>query len=70
MSKMKVEVNLKQTSDYEEENITSLITKVDKDLKKEFSVICKKLGTTQCGALKLFVTAVVREQRIPFELKL
>ncbi len=41
---------------------------IEEDLKDSFSSTCKEIGLTPSAAFGIFAKAVVREQRIPFEL--
>ena len=43
--------------------------RVDDQLKKNFDVLCDQFGLSNTAALSLFMKAVVRERRIPFEIK-
>lgn len=43
--------------------------RVDEQLKKSFDVLCDQFGLSNSAALNLFMKAVVRERRIPFEIK-
>lgn len=43
--------------------------RVDNELKKKFDVLCDQFGLSNTAALNLFMKAVVRERRIPFEIK-
>ena len=43
--------------------------RVDEKLKKNFDVLCDEFGLTNSAALNLFMKAVVRERKIPFEIK-
>lgn len=49
----------------QEANIT---IRVDKVVKERFCAICKELGLTTTTALTLFMKAVIREKKIPFEI--
>ena len=48
---------------------TSMTFRVDDSLKKQFDMLCDEFGLTNTAALTIFMKAVVRERRIPFELK-
>ena len=48
---------------------TSMTFRVDDSLKKDFDRLCDEFGLTNTAALTIFMKAVVRERRIPFELK-
>lgn len=41
---------------------------VDEKLKKQFDELCSDFGMTASTAINVFVRAVVRERRIPFEI--
>ena len=43
--------------------------RVDDNLKKNFDMICDDFGFTSTAAITVFMKAVVRERRIPFEIK-
>ena len=43
--------------------------RVDEQLKRNFDVLCDQFGLSNTAALSLFMKAVVRERRIPFEIK-
>lgn len=43
--------------------------RVDDTLKKNFDSICDDLGLTSTAAITVFMKTVVRERRIPFEIK-
>ncbi|MBQ3736398.1 MAG: type II toxin-antitoxin system RelB/DinJ family antitoxin [Candidatus Methanomethylophilaceae archaeon] len=42
---------------------------MDENLKNRFEKTCESMGISMSAALNMFVTAVVNEQRIPFEIK-
>lgn len=42
--------------------------RIDADLKKEFDNFCTEVGLNSSAAVNLFVRAVLREKRIPFEI--
>ncbi len=44
-------------------------TRIEHDLKIEFSSICKDIGLSPSQAIKLFAKAVINHGGIPFELK-
>ena len=46
---------------------TSMTFRVDDSLKKNFDKLCDEFGLTSTAALTVFMKAVVRERRIPFE---
>ena len=43
--------------------------RLDENLKNRFEKTCESMGISMSAALNMFVTAVVNEQRIPFEIK-
>ena len=43
--------------------------RVDEQLKQSFDVLCNEFGLSNSAALNLFMKAVVRERRIPFEIR-
>ena len=43
--------------------------RVDEKLKKNFDLLCDEFGLSNSAAFNLFMKAVVRERRIPFEIK-
>lgn len=43
--------------------------RVDEQLKRSFDILCDQFGLSNTAALSLFMKAVVRERRIPFEIK-
>lgn len=43
--------------------------RVDDTLKKKFDMICDDFGFTSTAAITVFMKTVVREKRIPFEIK-
>ena len=49
--------------------MTSMTFRVDEQLKKSFDTLCDQFGLTNSAAFNLFMKAVVRERRIPFEIK-
>ena len=46
-----------------------LSMRVDDTLKKKFDMICDDFGFTSTAAITVFMKTVVRERRIPFEIK-
>ncbi len=48
---------------------STLSMRVDENLKKNFDMICDDFGFTSTAAITVFMKAVVRERRIPFEIK-
>ncbi len=49
--------------------MTSMTIRVDEQLKKSFDGLCDEFGLSNSAALNLFMKAVVRERKIPFEIK-
>ena len=47
----------------------TLSMRVDDSLKKKFDMICDDFGFTSTAAITVFMKTVVRERRIPFEIK-
>jgi len=47
---------------------TNVNIRIDEDLKQEFDDLCKDLGLTMTTAFTVFAKAVVRQQKIPFEI--
>lgn len=47
----------------------TLSMRVDDTLKKNFDTICDDFGFTSTAAITVFMKTVVRERRIPFEIK-
>ena len=43
--------------------------RVDKSLKEKFCDLCEEFGLTTTSAIQIFMKAVVRERKIPFEIK-
>ena len=48
---------------------TTISIRVDSDLKQRFDFLCDEFGLSNTSALMLFIKTVVRECRIPFEIK-
>ena len=48
---------------------TTMSIRVDSDLKRRFDNLCDEFGLSNTSALMLFIKTVVRECRIPFEIK-
>jgi DNA-damage-inducible protein J len=42
--------------------------RMDKNLKREFDLLCQKFGMNASTAINVFARAVVRQRRIPFEI--
>lgn len=49
--------------------MTSMTIRVDDQLKRNFDVLCDQFGLSNSAVLNLFMKTVVRERRIPFEIK-
>ena len=47
----------------------TLSMRVDEALKRSFDSICGDIGFTSTAAITVFMKTVVRERRIPFEIK-
>ena len=48
---------------------STISMRVDETLKKSFDSICDDFGLTSTAAITVFMKTVVRERRIPFEIK-
>ena len=48
---------------------TTMSIRVDSNLKQRFDTLCDEFGLSTTAAVMLFIKAVVRECRIPFEVK-
>ena len=48
---------------------TTMSIRVDSNLKQRFDSLCDEFGLSNTAALMLFIKTVVRECRIPFEIK-
>ena len=48
---------------------STISMRVDETLKKSFDSICDDFGSTSTAAITVFMKTVVRERRIPFEIK-
>jgi DNA-damage-inducible protein J len=46
---------------------STLSVRIDDDIKKSFDIFCSKVGLNPSVAVNMFVRAVLRENRIPFE---
>ena len=44
--------------------------RMDDELKRQLDLFCSEIGITASAAFNIFAKAVVRQQRIPFELSL
>ena len=49
---------------------SNISLRIVKNLKKQFDLLCDKLGLSMSTAINIFVKTVVRKQRIPFEISL
>ena len=49
--------------------MATITVRVDDQLKSNFDLLCDMFGLSNSAALNLFLKAVVRERRIPFEIK-
>ena len=49
--------------------LSTLTSRVEEDDKAKFISFCEAVGLTSSAAINLFVKAVNREHRIPFEIK-
>lgn len=47
---------------------TTLSVRMDEDVKRRFDAFCAEVGMNASVAINLFVKAVIREHRIPFEI--
>ena len=43
--------------------------RLDSNLKQKFDLLCDEFGLSNTAALMLFIKTMVRERRIPFEIK-
>ena len=48
---------------------TTMTFRVDDSLKKDFDKLCDEFGLSNTAALTIFMKTMVRERRIPFEIK-
>jgi DNA-damage-inducible protein J len=48
--------------------MATLTISIDDQVKSGFVKFCKNVGLTPTGAINLFATTVVNQQRIPFEI--
>ena len=48
---------------------STISIRVDEKLKKSFDELCDRFGLSNTAAFTIFMKAVVRERRIPFELR-
>ena len=49
--------------------LATLTARVDESDKSEFDSFCNSVGLTTSAAINMYVKAVLRERRIPFEIK-
>lgn len=47
---------------------STISARIDSNDKKEFDIFCNNVGLSASTAINLFVKAVLRENRIPFEI--
>lgn len=47
----------------------TISVRVDQSLKNNFDNLCEDFGITTTAAINIFMKAVVRERRIPFEIR-
>jgi DNA-damage-inducible protein J len=47
---------------------STISVRFDTDIKKDFEAFCNNVGLNPSAAITLFVKAVLREKRIPFEI--
>ena len=47
---------------------TTLSARMDEEVKRQFDAFCASVGLNASVAVNLFVKAVLRERRIPFEI--
>ena len=48
---------------------TAITIRVDQDLKNNFDTLCEDFGLSITSAFTIFMKAVVRERKIPFEIQ-
>ena len=51
------------------EHATTITLRVEKDLKRRFYELCDDFGMSASTAFNIFMKAVVRERKIPFEIQ-
>ncbi|MCQ2609349.1 MAG: type II toxin-antitoxin system RelB/DinJ family antitoxin, partial [Lachnospiraceae bacterium] len=49
--------------------MTNLNIRIDSDVKNQFDEICGNIGLSMSSAFNVFAKAVIRDRKIPFELK-
>ena len=47
---------------------SNICIRLDKDLKNQFDYLCNEFGLNMTTAINMFIKAVVRENKIPFEI--
>lgn len=50
--------------------LSTLTCRLDEKDKQQFITFCDSVGLTSSAAVNMFVKAVIRERRIPFDIKL
>ena len=48
---------------------TTLTIRISSDLKEELEDICSQIGLTPSAAINIFIKALVRDRKFPFELE-
>lgn len=48
---------------------TALCIRIDSNDKEEFDKFCDEVGINISAAINMYIKTVIREQRIPFEIK-
>ncbi|MBO6086745.1 type II toxin-antitoxin system RelB/DinJ family antitoxin [bacterium] len=46
----------------------NICIRLDENLKKQFDYLCNEFGLTMTAAINMFIKAVIRESKIPFEI--
>ena len=49
--------------------LSTLTSRIDENDKNTFITFCDSVGITSSAAINMFVKAVIRERRIPFEIR-
>ena len=49
---------------------TTLSVRMDENMKKQFDAFCSEVGLNASVAINIFVKAVLREKKIPFEISI
>lgn len=52
-----------------EDFMATICIRVDDETKKKFQEFCKSAGISTSAAISIFVKSVVRENKLPFEVK-